>query len=183
MADHDSKPAELTEAQIDALADAGNRALNDHYHEDLCHCSDWPESCASSGHYFAGSWDTAAFSIGMAAVIGAWESMRAAPEADELARLRDAAAGVPEVKDPARSLDLLALMPERSAAIVSGHLARLLGEQARLRARVAELEALKPAAIQDCRKCGAGYEHGQPCSNCDFQAQMAALAATPKESK
>lgn len=77
MADHDSKPAELSEAQIDALADAGNRALNDHYHEDLCSCSAWPEGCVSSGSYFAGSWDTAAFHIGMAAVIGAWEAMRA----------------------------------------------------------------------------------------------------------
>jgi hypothetical protein len=78
-------PAELSEAQTDALADAGNRALNDHYHEDLCLCSDWPESC---GNYFAGRWDTAAFDIGMAAVIGAWESMRAPAEADELSRLR-----------------------------------------------------------------------------------------------
>ncbi|MEU6758023.1 hypothetical protein [Streptomyces sp. NPDC046685] len=84
-----ARPAELSEAQIDALADAGNRALNDHYHDDLCHCSDWPESCASSGNYFAGSWDTAAFDIGMAAVIGLWESMRAPAEADELSRLRD----------------------------------------------------------------------------------------------
>ncbi|MET9465844.1 hypothetical protein ABZY44_13755 [Streptomyces sp. NPDC006544] len=134
-------PAELTEAQTDALAEAGNRALNDYYHDDLCHCSDWPESCATTGgRYFAGRWDTAAFDIGMAAVIGAWESMRATVEADELAGLRDAAADVPKVEDPARSLDLLALMPERSAAIVSGHLARLLGEQAQLRARVAELE-------------------------------------------
>ncbi|MFK0045517.1 hypothetical protein ACIQU4_15590 [Streptomyces sp. NPDC090741] len=88
MADHDS-PAELTEAQIDALADAGNRALNDHYHEELCHCSDWPESCASSGNYFAGSWDTAAFNIGMRAVIAAWEAMRAPTEAAELAALRE----------------------------------------------------------------------------------------------
>lgn len=83
-----AQPATLTEDQTDALADAGNQALNDHYHDDLCHCSDWPESCASSGNYFAGSWDTAAFSIGMAAVIGLWESMRAPAEADELSRLR-----------------------------------------------------------------------------------------------
>ncbi|MFJ3923078.1 hypothetical protein [Streptomyces sp. NPDC090022] len=47
-------------------------------------------------------------------------------------------------------------------------------EVQRLRARVAELEALRPAPIQDCRKCGAGYTHGQPCSNCQFQAEMAA---------
>lgn len=82
-----AQPAALSEAQVDALADAGNRALNDHYHEDLCYCRDWPESCASEG-YFAGMWDTAAFHIGMAAVIGAWESMRSPAEADELGRLR-----------------------------------------------------------------------------------------------
>lgn len=80
--------AELSEAQIEALSDAGNRALNDHYHEDLCLCSAWPESCVSSGDYFAGAWDTAAFGIGMAAVIGTWESMRVPAEADELVRLR-----------------------------------------------------------------------------------------------
>lgn len=80
-----AQPAQLTEAQVEALADAGNRALNDHYHDDLCHCRDWPNSC---GHYFAGTWDTAAFDIGMAAVIGLWESMRAPAEAAELAALR-----------------------------------------------------------------------------------------------
>ncbi|MFJ6935731.1 hypothetical protein [Streptomyces sp. NPDC101132] len=104
-------PAQLTEAQVEALADAGNRALNDHYHEDLCACVDWPQGC---GHYLAGSWDTAAFSIGMAAVIGLWESMRAPVEAAELARLR---ARVDEV--------------ER----------RYTFDTAKLRARVAELEA------------------------------------------
>lgn len=48
---------------------------------------------------------------------------------------------------------------------------------ARLRARVVELEALKPARFQDCRKCGAGYEYGQPCSQCEFNARMAAASS------
>jgi hypothetical protein len=39
------------------------------------------------------------------------------------------------------ALDLLAMMPEKSAAVVSGHLAALLAEVRGLRARVAELEA------------------------------------------
>lgn len=43
-----------------------------------------------------------------------------------------------------------------------------------LRARVAELEALKPARFQDCPKCGAGYEYGQPCPSCEFKKLMAA---------
>jgi hypothetical protein len=43
-----------------------------------------------------------------------------------------------------------------------------------LRDRVTELEALKPASIQTCQKCGAGYTLGQPCSTCQFKAEMAA---------
>jgi hypothetical protein len=42
------------------------------------------------------------------------------------------------------------------------------------KARIAELEALTPAAIQTCRKCGAGYTYGEPCSTCLFKARMAA---------
>jgi chromosome segregation ATPase len=49
----------------------------------------------------------------------------------------------------------------------------LRDEVEELRARVAELEALKPAPIQTCRTCGAGYTYGQPCNTCEFQAQMA----------
>ncbi|MFJ5151415.1 hypothetical protein ACIQCF_07470 [Streptomyces sp. NPDC088353] len=40
--------------------------------------------------------------------------------------------------------------------------------------RIAELEALKPAPIQTCRVCGAGYTYGQPCSTCEFNTRMAA---------
>jgi hypothetical protein len=50
----------------------------------------------------------------------------------------------------------------------------LVTENASLRARIAELEALKPAPIQTCRVCGAGYDYGQPCSTCAFRARMAA---------
>lgn len=94
-----------------------------------------------------------------------------------------------------RSLDLLALVDDRAAPVISGHLAALLGEVDRLRVerhstneslddaakalraardRIAELEALTPAAIQTCRVCGAGYSYGQSCSTCVFRAQMAA---------
>lgn len=47
-------------------------------------------------------------------------------------------------------------------------------ELKQLRARVAELEALTPAAIQTCRVCGAGYSYGEPCSTCVFRERMAA---------
>lgn len=53
----------------------------------------------------------------------------------------------------------------------------LLDEVSRLRELVAELEALTPAAIQTCRKCGAGYDLGQPCSACAFKALVAAATA------
>lgn len=43
--------------------------------------------------------------------------------------------------------------------------------------RVAELEALTPAAIQTCRVCGAGYSYGEPCQTCEFKARMAAELA------
>ncbi|MFJ3597941.1 hypothetical protein ACIPRU_15660 [Streptomyces sp. NPDC090126] len=51
----------------------------------------------------------------------------------------------------------------------------------RLRARVAELEALKPARFQTCRACGAGYEHGFPCSTCEFKRRMAAEVASVED--
>lgn len=82
----DAQPLELTEEQRDALSDAGNRALNDHYHEDLCFCREWPESCATRS-YFPGMWDTGAFDIGLGAVLGLWESMRADAAADRVAAL------------------------------------------------------------------------------------------------
>ena len=58
--------------------------------------------------------------------------------------------------------------------IQSRELSAALAELKELRARVAELEALKPAPIQTCQTCGAGYTYGQPCSQCQFQALMAA---------
>lgn len=198
MADHDSKPAELSEAQIDALADAGNRALNDHYHEDLCSCSAWPEGCVSSGSYFAGSWDTAAFHIGMAAVIGAWEAMRApaAPvlvddERTALIRKRrthcEATQGETEDERPlhvwgpsqcpGREMCQRCTTERAWAEDTDADDVVLLAEVDRLPARVAELEALTPAAIQTCRVCGAGYDLGQPCSTCAFKAQMARAVA------
>ncbi|MFD8407215.1 hypothetical protein ACFV1G_21320 [Streptomyces anulatus] len=127
---------ELSEEQLEALSAAGNRALNDHYHEDLCYCRSWPSSCESSGDYFMGTWDTAAFNIGLPAVLSMWESLRNDRHAAKVAELR--------------------------------------ADNEQLRARVTELEALKPARFQDCGVCGAGYEYGQPCSACEFNKQMAA---------
>jgi hypothetical protein len=61
---------------LDQLIEAGNKALNDHYHEDLCSCDQWPASCASRGGYFFGYWDTNAFAIALPAIIAAYEAQR-----------------------------------------------------------------------------------------------------------
>lgn len=82
-----AQPAELSEAQIEALADAGNRAINDYYHERACSCDLWPESCHTNPRYANGEWDTDAVAIGAAAVVGLWESMRD-PESVELRQLK-----------------------------------------------------------------------------------------------
>lgn len=61
---------------LDQLADIGNKALNDHYHDDVCACRTWPANCGSRGGYFPGYWDTAAFSIALPAIIAAYEKTR-----------------------------------------------------------------------------------------------------------
>ncbi|WP_028814461.1 hypothetical protein [Streptomyces flavidovirens] len=83
-----AQPAELTEAQMDALVNAGDRAVNDYYHERACSCDLWPSSCHTDPAYAKGYWDSSAFGIGLPAVIGLWEVMRAAGDAGELGRLR-----------------------------------------------------------------------------------------------
>lgn len=117
-------PAELSEAQLEALIDAGNAARNDYYHERACSCSEWPNGCATNADYANGYWDSDTFAIAAAAVIGVWESMRAPAEADEIVRLRAEVAEQDEVR-----VDLWA------------HLDFRLRDIKRLRARVAELEA------------------------------------------
>ena len=111
----------------------------------------------------------------------------------------------PDREQTIRTLDLLPLMSDTVAPVISGHLAVLLAEVDRLRAengrwrerteeaevgeaqlkgrlrglraRVAELEALKPARFQDCQACGTGYEYGKPCSFCEFKKRIAAEIA------
>ncbi|MFF5670318.1 hypothetical protein ACFY8S_09300 [Streptomyces hygroscopicus] len=82
----DASPAELTEAQAEALAEAGNRFLNEENHEDLCFCDGWPEACVSG--YTRSTWDSAAMEQALPAVIGLWESLRTESESRELRRLR-----------------------------------------------------------------------------------------------
>lgn len=83
---------------------------------------------------------------------------------DEVARL-EAELGAAS----ARVAELLAERHSTNEALSKRDVA--LQEQ---RDRIAELEALTPAPVQTCRKCGAGYDYGQPCSTCVFRARMAA---------
>ncbi|WP_327329879.1 hypothetical protein OG265_27040 [Streptomyces sp. NBC_01208] len=69
--------------------------------------------------------------------------------------------------------NLLSLTPQGGPEDIPA----LRAEVNRLRARVAELEALTPAPIQTCRSCGAGYDYGQPCSVCKFKKRIAAEIA------
>lgn len=68
--------APIPAALLDTLIDTGNKALNDHYHDELCSCRQWPASCASSRDYFPGAWDTNAFAIALPAIIAAYEKAR-----------------------------------------------------------------------------------------------------------
>jgi hypothetical protein len=65
-------PADL----LDQLIDAGNKELNDYYHERACACSAWPGACLTPG-ITPGEWDTSAFAIGLPAVIAAYEQAKA----------------------------------------------------------------------------------------------------------
>jgi NTP pyrophosphatase (non-canonical NTP hydrolase) len=73
-------PPTLSPDLLDLLIDAGNKALNDHYHERACSCPTWPEKCASwkaPGDMFFGYWDTDAFGVGLPAIIAAYEQHKA----------------------------------------------------------------------------------------------------------
>lgn len=78
------EPLALTEAQIEALAAAGNRVVNNEVHEHLCMCSAWPERCVSTGNYFMGAWDVDGLESALPAVLALWEQMRGG----EIATLR-----------------------------------------------------------------------------------------------
>lgn len=78
------EPLALTEAQIEALAAAGNRVVNDARHEDLCMCDAWPKACLSSGNFHMGDWDMSGLESALPAVLALWEQMRGG----ELATLR-----------------------------------------------------------------------------------------------
>lgn len=62
-------------------------------HEEACGCQGWPEECVSS--LTPQMWDTAGWATGIPAVIGMWETLRAAGLREEVSRLR---AQVPELE-------------------------------------------------------------------------------------
>ncbi len=106
----------LSEEQLEVLVAAGDRAVNNTVHEDLCACDAWPEKCLSSGNFFMGYWDQGGMSVAVPAVVAAWESLRGKANAD-VAELRTA-------------------LQDTLAALLAGQV-----ERDKLTARVAELEA------------------------------------------
>ncbi|MFJ7525150.1 hypothetical protein ACIQ1S_09505 [Streptomyces griseus] len=140
-------PVELTEQQLDALIDAGNQTLNDHYHESQCHCDAWPTSCVSSGGYFMGAWDTDAFAIGVPAVLALWETLRNDRHKAKVAELR------------ADNKALRARIAELTAAPAD--------EAAELTEAEAELEAMRrehpaPCRVPDSPDCTCPAEPSLP---------------------
>lgn len=137
-----AQPAALSEAQVEALAAAGNGAVNDHEHERQCGCSEYPGGCVTDRKYrrAVGYWDSGVFEIGMAAVIGVWESIRADAVAAELGRLR---ARVDEV-ERAYTFDTAELKQKLDVALK----------------RVAELEAQR-AALAERLRAGQRWQRGR----------------------
>ncbi|GAA3957210.1 hypothetical protein GCM10022384_07830 [Streptomyces marokkonensis] len=115
------RPVSLTEEQIEKLTAAGNRAVNDLVHDDLCACDAWPGRCLSSGGFFQGYWDWGYLETAVRAVLGVWQSMRAGDRVTEL----EAALYTEQAQGRT-------LLEQRNA-----HAKELL----KLRTRVAELEA------------------------------------------
>ncbi|MFI1525496.1 hypothetical protein [Streptomyces griseus] len=151
-------PVELTEQQLDALSAAGNRALNDHYHESQCHCDAWPTSCVSSGNYFMGAWDTSAFDIGLPAVLAVWETLRTDRGAAKVAEL------LAEVDRLRKALSEAA----DQVAELESDLGGTSAENAQLRARVAELTVAPVDEAVEMAEAEADLEamrreHSAPC--------------------
>ncbi|MEU5490265.1 hypothetical protein AB0G98_21320 [Streptomyces sp. NPDC020196] len=72
----------------------------------------------------------------------------------------------PDREQEIRTLDLLELMSDRAAPVISGHLAVLLGEIDRLRDRVAELETMLADATEpDVDGAGRTYQEYYPDSS------------------
>ena len=94
-----AKPLELSEQQIEALAAAGNRVVNDATHEHLCMCDAWPEKCVSTGHYYMGAWDVSGLEDALPAVLALWEQMRGGELLHLRARVAELEAGLPVAQE------------------------------------------------------------------------------------
>lgn len=133
-------PVALTEAQVEALATAGNRALCDAVHEEQCACDGWPEKCP---HYAAGAWDMGGLETALPAVLGLWEVLRNDRHAAKVGELRAMVAELEAQRD-----DLLA---ETATADAPRH-ARLVDAADTLRAVRAECPSCaSPADSTGCR--------------------------------
>lgn len=142
------KPLVLTEAQVEALAEAGNRVVNDAVHEDLCMCDGWPEKCVSTGGFRLGDWDVSGLETALPAVLALWEQMRGGELATLRARVAELEAEHAQLRDDITGACLARYEEEQENArlrLVWGS-ARMRSRRKnealkKLKARVAELEA------------------------------------------
>jgi hypothetical protein len=123
------RPLELPEAQIDALAAAGNRVVNDETHQHLCMCDAWPEKCVSTGNYFMGAWDVDGLEAALPAVLGLWESMRGG----ELERLQTRVAELLAERHDTNEALLKVTVAQRAAEDRGAELERRLHDAAMTR--------------------------------------------------
>lgn len=116
----EASPADLSEDQLGALINAGNRALGDFYHERACACSAWPATCVTNPHYANGAWDTDAFAIGAAALVGVWEALRSDAVMAEVVQLRARAAEL-EAESVGHGEAIAAAIEQRGRAFLPDH--------------------------------------------------------------
>jgi NTP pyrophosphatase (non-canonical NTP hydrolase) len=112
-------PADL----LKRLADAGNKAVNDYWHEGQCMCDAWPANCLSTGDYFFGTWDIPALELALPAILATYEQHKA-QQADTFAAIRrlvdwlDQANGTDEHETTLRLLKLSEEVGEVSQAYI-----------------------------------------------------------------
>lgn len=68
-------PLSLTRAELEALGEVANEALNAYHHADQCGCDLWPQTCATPA-YRPGMWDTSAWYPALPAILAAWAQLR-----------------------------------------------------------------------------------------------------------
>jgi hypothetical protein len=141
-------PLAVSEQQIEALAAAGNRVVNDAVHQHLCMCDAWPDECVSTGNYYMGAWDVPGLEDAIPAVLALWERMRggelgrlSARVVELEALLREATAGEAVADDLYKALQGRVAELETERHSTNEALSDAAEQLRAIRDRIAELEA------------------------------------------